>query len=332
MKLADRHVLAVALLLILAAPLRAQDAPQPPPAREPLAPPAAVSLRLVPDPPAPGAPEPTVGDPLWATVRAFGPSGTYLLPASVLDAYAARPELAVLGSDRRDGQLRLQIAVFRPGDVVLPAVQARVATATGDTLPVPVLSDTFHIASVLAPGDTLLADIKPLWPSPGIPLWVWVALAAAAVAALIAALWWWRRRHARPAAEPAAAAADAYEVARRRIEALAAEAPSPGARIAAAAGIGDALRGYLADGWRVPARERTTFELLHALPEPLARERPSFGGLLNEIDLAKFARLAPAAGRIPALAERALDWLDAAETARTPPASAPQEPREEAAS
>jgi hypothetical protein len=348
MRRVDRHLLAAGILLVLAAPLGAQDAPlgaqgtlpgapatpQARPSREPLAPPAAVSIRLVPDPASPGAPDPTVGDPLWATVRAFGPSGTYLLPASVLDAYAARPELAVLGSERRDGQLRLKIAVFRPGDVVLPAVRARVATATGDTLPVPVVSDTFHIASVLAPGDTLLADIKPLWPSPGIPPWVWVALAAA-VAAVVAGLWWWwRRRPARPSAELPAAPADAYEVARRRIVALAADAPSPAARIAAAAGIGDALRGYLADGWLVPARERTSFEILHALPEPLAGDRPTLGGLLNEVDLAKFARLAPEPGRVPALAARALGWLDGAEKARTPPASAPasQEPREEAAS
>lgn len=325
------RLLGAGLFLLLAPPLRAQDAPLPPPAREPLAPPVAVSLRLVPDPPAPGAPEPTVGDPVWATVRAFGPSGTYLLPASVLDAYAVRPELAILGSERRDGQLRLRLAVFRPGDVVLPAVEARVATATGDTLPVPVLSDTFRIASVLAPGDTLLADIKPLWPSPGIPLWVWLVVAALALA-VVAALWWWRRRRGRAPAAPAAVAADAFEVARRRIEALASEPASPGARIEAAAGIGDALRGYVADGWGIPARERTSFELLHALPEPLGRERPALGGLLNEVDLAKFARLAPAPGKIPALAGRALEWLEGAEAARTPPAAAPPASREEAAS
>lgn len=333
MRRGNRRLLAVGLFLVLAAPLRAQDAPLPPPAREPLAPPAGVSLRLVPDPPAPGAPEPTVGDPVWATVRAFGPGGTYLLPASVLDAYAARPELAVLGSERRDGQLRLRLAVFRPGDVVLPAVLARVATATGDTLPVPVLSDTFRIASVLAPGDTLLADIKPLWPSPGIPPWVWLAAAAAGLALAVALRWWWRRRRgARSPAELPAVAADAYQVARDRIEALAAEPASPGARIAAAAGIGDALRGYVADGWGVPARERTSFELLHALPEPLARERPALGGLFNEVDLAKFARVAPAPGGIPALAGRALEWLGGAEEARTPPAATPPEPREEVAS
>ena len=315
--------------LALAAPLGAQESPESPPSREALAPPPAVSLRIVPDPLPPGAPEPTVGDSLWATVRAFGPGGTYLLPGSVVDAYASRPELAVLGSERQDGQLRLRIAVFRPGDVVLPTVLARVATNTGDTLPVPMLSDTFRIASVLTPGDTLLADIKPLWPAPGPPFWIWAALAAFLVA-LLAVLWWWRRRRARASAAVPGADVDPYEEARRRIEALAAEPSSPEERIASATGIGEAIRGYLADGWHVPARERTSFEILHALPDPLAHDRPALGAFLNEVDLAKFARLAPAPGRVPALAARAIAWLEGAEEARTPPTAAPAE--EEAAS
>jgi len=312
-------------LLALAVPLRAQE---PPPDREPLAPPAAVSLRLVPDPAPPGASEPTVGDPVWATVRAYGPSGTYLLPGSVVDAYGTRPELAVLGSERRDGQLRLRIALFRPGDVVLPEVTARVATADGDTLIVPVRSDTFRVASVLAPGDTLLADIKPLWPSPGVPLWVWVALALA-LAALATGAWWWHRRR-RASVVPAVGrrALDPYGEARRRLEELSEDPPAPEARIEAATAIAAALRDYLADGWSAPTRERTTFEILHALPAPLADERAALGAILTEVDLAKFARLAPEPGRVPALAGRAIAWLDASESARRPAALADAEDEE----
>jgi hypothetical protein len=301
---------AVAALLLAAMPAAGQETAEPP---------ASVSLSVVPDALPAGAAEPTVGDPLWATVRAFGPRGTYLLPASVTAAYAARPEVAVLGSERRDGQLRLRLAIFRTGDVVLPPVDARVATSTGDTIVVPMLSDTFHIASVLAPGDTLLADIKPLWPEPGIPLWVWAALAMLAAALVIALWWWWRRRRARSGGAAGADAGDPYEEARRRIDALAADPTTAGERIAAAAGIGNAIRGYLADGWNAPARERTSFEILHALPIPLARGRPALGAILNEVDLAKFARLAPALGAVPSLAARALGWLDGAEAARTPP-------------
>jgi hypothetical protein len=289
-------------------------------AQESAEPAAAVSLRVVPDPLPAGAAEPTVGDPVWATVRAFGPRGTYLLPASVTGAYAARPEVAVLGSERRDGQLRLRLAIFRTGDVVLPPVDARVATSTGDTVVVPMLSDTFRIASVLAPGDTLLADIKPLWPEPGVPFWVWVALAALAAAlAIVLWRWWRRRRRAQAGGAAGGGAGDPYEEARRRIEALAVEPATPAERIAAAAGIGDAIRGYLADRWSASARERTSFEILHGLPVPLERGRPALGAILNEVDLAKFARLAPAPGEVPALARRALGWLDDAEAARTPP-------------
>ena len=308
--IAGRAMAVAAIVLATAVPAPGQEGAEAP---------AAVSLRIVPDPLPAGAAEPTVGDPVWATVRAFGPRGTYLLPASVTAAYASRPEVAVLGSERRDGQLRLRLAIFRTGEVVLPAVDARVATATGDTIVVPMLSDTFTVASVLAPGDTLLADIKPLWPEPGTPLWVWAALAALAMALALALLWWWRRRRARGGRGSSASAVDPYEEARRRIEELASEPPTAAERTLAAAGIGDAIRGYLADRWNAPARERTSFEILHALPTPLAQERPALGAILNEVDLAKFARLAPASGAVPALAARALGWLDGAEAARTPP-------------
>lgn len=308
---------AVALALLAPAPLAGQESAEGP---------GAVSLRVVPEALPAGAAEPTVGDPVWAAVRAFGPRGTYLLPASVVRAYASRPEVAVLGSERRDGQLRLQLAIFRTGDVVLPTVDARVATSAGDTIVVPMLSDTFHIASVLAPGDTLLADIKPLWPEPGLPLWVWAALAALGVALAILLWWWWRRRRARPSGAAGAGAGDPYAEARRRIEALAGDPPTAGERIAAAAGIGDAIRGYLADRWNASARERTSFEILHAMPAPLAETRPSLGAILNEVDLAKFARLAPAPGAIPVMAGRALGWLDGAEAARTPPSAVAEIP------
>jgi hypothetical protein len=312
------------VLAALALPplLAAQEPVERPPDREPLAAPLAVTLRTVPDPIEPGAPEPTVGDPLWATVRAYGPSGTYLLPESVIAAYGTRPEVAVLGSERRDGQLRLRLALFRPGDVVLPPVHARVATAAGETLAVPVVSDTFRIASVLAPGDTLLADIKPLWPSPGIPTWVWVALAAAAALLAAGLWWWWRRRRRSREGDALAEIGDPYAEARRRLEALAVDPPTPAGRIAAAGEIGDALREYLARAWGTPALERTTLEILGSLPAPLGPERAALGSLLSEVDLAKFARLVPSAGRVPVVAERAIGWLDGAEAARLPPVAA----------
>ena len=300
---------AFALLALLGAfPLRAQDEP-----------PSAFEIRVVPDQRAPGSAPLTVGDPFWVTVRTSGPAGHYLLPQSILDGFGTRPEVAVLGSERRDGQLRLEMALFRPGDLVLPEIEARVTDGMGDTLGVPVVSDTIRVASVLTPGDTLLADIKPIWRTPGLPWWLWLVAAALALGILA---FWWRRRRGRRRERPAPGPAlDPYELARRRIEALADEPADPAGRVAAAAGIGDALRDYLADGWGVTARERTTLELLSSMPERLLAERTGLLSVLSAVDLAKFARLAPGPGEVPGMASRALATLDRLEDLRGEPAA-----------
>jgi hypothetical protein len=300
---------AFALLALLgASPLRAQDEPS-----------SAFEIRVVPDQRAPGSAPLTVGDPFWVTVRTSGPAGHYLLPQSILDGFGTRPEVAVLGSERRDGQLRLEMALFRPGDLVLPEIEARVTDGMGDTLGVPVVSDTIRVASVLTPGDTLLADIKPIWRTPGLPWWLWLVAAALALGILA---FWWRRRRGRRRERPAPGPAlDPYELARRRIEALADEPADPAGRVAAAAGIGDALRDYLADGWGVTARERTTLELLSSMPERLLAERTGLLSVLSAVDLAKFARLAPDPGEVPGMAGRALATLDRLEDLRGEPAA-----------
>lgn len=291
-----------------------------------------IAIRVIPENPRPVGgtlAERTVGDPFWVTVRTSGPPGYTLLPQSLIDAYRPHPEVAVLESDRRDALLRLKLAVFRPGDIVLPTVRARVVTDRGDTLLAPVSADTIRVASVLAPGDTLLADIKPLWKPRGIPAWMWALVAA--LTAMAALAWWMRRRRSGP---PAAAVPvrDVYGEARRAIEALREDPPTAARRTAAAAAIGDALRGYLADAWDVPARERTTLELLPQLPLRATPERPALASLLSTIDLAKFARLDPGAGAVPGLADRAIETLDRLEARHQETADVAPPEREEAAS
>lgn len=289
-----------------------------------------VSIRVVPDPLAPGD-SLTVGDPFWTTVVSSGPSGYYLLPESVPEAYRSRPELAVLDTERRDGRLRLRLALFRVGDVVLPEVNARVVDAGGDTLPVRVFSDTIPVASVLAPGDTLLADIKPLWEPETLPAWVWRALAAVALL-LLACLWWWRRRRSGTDAATAgpSAGVDPYADARRRIEAAAERGATPEDRIEAAGEIGDALRDYLLRAWRVPARERTSLELLGSLPSALGKARPALGAVLSDVDLAKFARVDPGGDGLRALSRRAIEVLDGMRGLREPPMAEPADARQAA--
>lgn len=277
----------------------------------------AIEIRVIPDPLPAGAGALTVGDHFWVTVRASGAAGHYLLPQSIVEGYARRPEVAVFDSQRRDGLLRVEMASFRPGDIVLPPIEALVTDGLGDTIRVPVVSDTLRVASVLTPGDTLLADIKPLWTTPGWPWWIWPVLAALALAAI--ALWWRRRRRAADRSPIRVVSGDPYREARERIESLAAEPSTPAGRIAAATGIGDALRSYLADAWRIAARERTTLELLAVLPEPLRTEWAGLAAVLATVDLAKFARLAPDPGTVPGLARRAIENLDRIEALRRPP-------------
>lgn len=277
--------------------------------------PSAVRIQVVPDPPGAdiAAGGLTVGDAVWVTVQTSGPAGHYLLPQTLVEAYGEHPELAVLGSARQDGQLRLRVALFRPGSFVLPTVEAGVATADGDTLRVPVHADTIQVASVLAPGDTLLADIKPLWVNGGIPMWFWILLALLIALALLA-WWWWRRRgqvEELPKIRP-----DAYQIARRQLQSLQAEPPTAARRTAAAAEIGDVVREYLTNGWAVPTRERTTFELLPALPERWRPIRPALASLLSAVDLAKFARLAPEPGEVSRLASAGLECVDRLERTR----------------
>lgn len=325
-----RAVFAALVVVAAAAPGRAQEPVSPPGSgavAEPIE--SEVSIRVVPDPLAPGD-SLTVGDPFWATVVSSGPSGYYLLPESVPEAYRPRPELAVLDTERRDGRLRLRLALFRVGDVVLPEVTARVVDASGDTLPARVSSDTIPVASVLAPGDTLLADIKPLWEPESLPAWIWWALAAAALL-LLACLWWWRRRSGADVATAGpSVGVDPYADALRRIEAAAERGATPEERIEAAGEIGDALRDYLLRAWRVPARERTSLELLGSLPSALGKARAALGAVLSDVDLAKFARVDPGADGLRELSRGGVAALDRMRALREPPLADPADAREAA--
>jgi hypothetical protein len=79
----------------------------------------------------------------------------------------------------------------------------------------------------------------------------------------------------------------------------------------------DTLRGYLEAAEDVPARERTTEEVLWALAPHLSADglREQLRELLDEADLVKFARLVPAAEAARVFLERSRmllqHWHDA---------------------
>ena len=75
--------------------------------------------------------------------------------------------------------------------------------------------------------------------------------------------------------------------------------------------VADALRDYLEEAAEIPARERTTTELLWSLPPRLAEGglRRRVQDVLGEADLVKFAKLRPDPGDAAGYTGRARDLL-----------------------
>ncbi len=171
------------------------------------------------------------------------------------------------------------------------------------------------IAPVIPPGNPSLKDLKDLAPVGGID-WLPIGVGAAAVAVALLAVRLWRGRKAGragpvPSIGPSDhSTIDPYEAALARLAAL-----DPRDLPAAA----DVIRGCLAAAASVPAFERTTAELLGALPPHLVQQgnRERLSALLADADLVKFAQARTPAAAGPAFvdAARALltSWRAAAQ-------------------
>ncbi|HET7601148.1 MAG TPA: hypothetical protein VFK09_12695 [Gemmatimonadales bacterium] len=167
-----------------------------------------------------------------------------------------------------------------------------------------IVSDTtaaVEIAPTIPAGNPPLKDIRDIARVGGGPWAPW--LAGAAILALAA---WWLRRRRRAAPPPLAAAAEpsgpepvvlgAYEITVARLTHIERERwPLRGEVTRHYEAVADALRRYLEDAEQVPALERTTGELVWALPPHLAAEglRERALDLFAEADLVKFARVRP---------------------------------------
>ncbi len=197
---------------------------------------------------------------------------------------------------------RAVIALYRLGVRDLPAFGVPwVQVVTGHRGIARTAPATVEIVPVLAAGNPTLRDIRePEQPRGPGPLAL-TALGAAGAAAL-AGLLLRRRPRVRIASggtvtlpEPAVARGP-WEAALGRLELLAAERPEGREALAAwYAAVTDVLREYLEAAEGLPARERTSSELLWALPPRLGE-----GGLRRRLqetlwraDLVKFARARP---------------------------------------
>ena len=251
----------------------------------------------------------TVGDSIVLTFRLHLNERDLLtdtVPAPAAELPAGVRVLSVerlqRGADRAFNG-RAVIALYRPGVQDLPAFGVPwVQVVTGHRGIVTTAPATVEIVPVLPAGNPTLRDIRepesPRGPGP-LPL--------AAGGALAAALLVWALLRRRPRAAIASVAATTseptvppgpWEEALARLDRLAVERPE-GREATAAwyAAAADALREYLETAEALPARERTTSELLWALPPRLGEGglRRRLQDLLWRADLVKFARARPGA-------------------------------------
>jgi hypothetical protein len=226
---------------------------------------------------------------------------------------------------RTDQQLyegMARLAFYRPGRRPVPTFGVPfmriVEGVSRATLP----SDSafVNITPVLPPaGNPPLKDIRELEKRPASP-WTWPAI----LLVLLAAGWLLRRRRLRdidhpvttapavidvPAPEPTP-----YDIALARLRRVEAESwPSRGLVEPHYEAVAQALRRYLEEAHGVGALERTTAELVWALPPRLGRAgiRDACREVLSEADLVKFAEARPGEAAAADFLARARELLEA---------------------
>jgi hypothetical protein len=218
------------------------------------------------------------------------------------------------------------VAFYRPGKREIPTFGIPwVQIVTGHRGTVTTEPASLEIVPVIPGGNPSLRDIREPEASPG-PGALPLVVAGALLSVLLVSLLRRRRRRADPAPaalpEPPPVQLDPYDIARARLDEIERERSAERGDIAEHyAGVTDALRDYLEAAHDIPARERTSTELLWTLPPRLTEGglRRLAAEVFEEADLVKFARGRPAGDAVSAhLGEaRALlrRWHDAGVTA-----------------
>ena len=209
------------------------------------------------------------------------------------------------------------VAFYRPGKRQLPVFGVPwVQIVTGHRGIVSHDPVEIEVASVIPAGNPSLRDIREPDSPRGLGL-LWAFLGAG-MAAVLVRLATGRRRRAAP--EPEAAAPppvpppppDPFTAAIARLDEIEARGwAMHGDVVRHYEAVADALRDYLEEAAEIPARERTTTELLWSLPPRLAEGglRRRVQDVLGEADLVKFAKLRPGPGDAAGYTGRARDLL-----------------------
>ncbi len=243
-----------------------------------------------------------------------------------------------IAGDLPPGVRIFSIATLRRSEPRLYHGSASLAFYRPGKRPVPVFGVTFMrpiegISRATLPSDSAFVDIQPVLPAAGNPslkdireieprprsVWPWAGMALALAGA--AGLYLRRRRRLPEAARPEAAPApepqpspSAYHIALAQLHQIEAERwPAQGEVAPHYETIAQVLRRYLEDAHDVGALERTTSELLWAMPPHLGRGglRERCRELFHEADLVKFAEARPTASAASDFLERARALLTA---------------------
>jgi hypothetical protein len=196
---------------------------------------------------------------------------------------------------------RARLSFFRPGRQPVPVFMLPFMRAVKGVQRGTLASDSafVEIGSLLPAGNPPLKDIRELTPEPRAGVGV---VAAAVVALLLLAGYATRRRRVvpnlpSPVPTPRSPSPPTpYQDALSRLAHIEEQRwPERGEMARHYEQLIDVLRRYLESAEDVPARERTTEEVLWALPPHLSVDglRERLHELLDQADLVKFARLVP---------------------------------------
>ncbi len=209
------------------------------------------------------------------------------------------------------------IALYRPGKRTLPVFGIPwVQIVTGHRGVVTHEPAEIEVASALPAGNPSLRDIRePDSPRSLGPLWVLLGAAGAALLVWLST----RRRTRRRVPEPETVAPpppppppDPFRVALARLDEIESGRWAVHGDVARHyEAVADALRDYLEAEAGLPARERTTTELLWSLPPRFAEGglRRQVQDLLGDADLVKFAKLRPSPEEASRYTARARELL-----------------------